>query len=436
LTYNGSHVCSCGGGYLNHPNMGVKGSANQYAAPVQGVDDEGESLLVKGPAFGQTEGGALGPDQAWTHYLGDPWRLNASPTAVKLSLKQVWEATLPAQGGSEYRHAGFDGSRASPSTHDGERVYLTDPDAHAVYALDAGTGKPAWTYIADGPVDGPPALAQGCCVFGSGDGWLYVLRAKEGALVWKRRLARGPLQRPHYGQVQAAWPVSASVLLGKKEGGHTLVAKAGWYPHGKQSNWVYGLDLASGEVLWASPDGSRNPMLQQMTSDGTFWGTDLATGKRPKNYRSPRSLDFPEFTWSLARVSPNNRGKGHSTNLWAHAGEWSTCIRTAGDGLERLQAFDTKELLTQHGAKPKVEQRSKKGEAYQAVVRTGETLLAALTVGDGGASRSLLRALNPATLETIAEQELPAEVAFMALTPIQDGLVISFRDGRVVRYGP
>ena len=67
----------------------------------------------------------------------------------------------------------------------GDKVLVAAIDAHTVHALDAGTGKPAWSYTAGGRVDSPPTVYHGRVLFGSADGWVYCLRAGDGRLVWR-----------------------------------------------------------------------------------------------------------------------------------------------------------------------------------------------------------------------------------------------------------
>ena len=42
---------------------------------------------------------------------------------------------------------------------------------------------------AGGRIDTPPTIADGLCLFGSHDGWVYCLRAADGRLAWRFRAA-------------------------------------------------------------------------------------------------------------------------------------------------------------------------------------------------------------------------------------------------------
>ena len=78
---------------------------------------------------------------------------------------------------------------------------------------DAATGETAWTFSADGRIDSPPTYYRGRLLFGSRDGWVYCLRAADGALIWRFRAAPVDRRLVAFEQVESAWPVHGSVLV-------------------------------------------------------------------------------------------------------------------------------------------------------------------------------------------------------------------------------
>jgi len=84
---------------------------------------------------------------------------------------------------------------------------------HSVHALNAGSGKTVWTYIAGGRVDSAPTLWQGRLLFGCADGWVYCLRAKDGVLAWRFRAAPSERLITVFGQLENSWPVHGAVLV-------------------------------------------------------------------------------------------------------------------------------------------------------------------------------------------------------------------------------
>ena len=61
-----------------------------------------------------------------------------------------------------------------------------------VHAIDAASGKAAWTFATRARVDSSPAVAGGRVYIGSNDGRLYVLDAASGKSVFEFE-AGGPL---------------------------------------------------------------------------------------------------------------------------------------------------------------------------------------------------------------------------------------------------
>jgi Ca-activated chloride channel family protein len=118
--------------------------------------------------------------------------------------KSGWVARVP--GG---------GALPSPAFGDG-RLYVSPGGSATFYALDAETGRLAWTNgLADG---GPsaPVYDKGNVMFNTGSCTLYVLDAKTGAKRWTRWLGSHVLAQPAYadGLIYAAYPASDGVRLG------------------------------------------------------------------------------------------------------------------------------------------------------------------------------------------------------------------------------
>jgi len=152
--------------------------------------------LQKGPAYGKvTPTDATG----WTTYRSDAARSGRSKSTVPAKLKQAWATRL--KGKLTAVSVGYD------------KVFVAEVDRHTLYALDAKTGKVSWNFLAGGRVDSPPTLYKGQAIFGSADGWVYSLRASDGALVWRRLIAPGTRQIVSYQRLESLWPLHGSVLL-------------------------------------------------------------------------------------------------------------------------------------------------------------------------------------------------------------------------------
>jgi len=154
--------------------------------------------LVRGPAYGKVEATKADP-QDWPLYRHDSRRTGASATTLAGEPTPLWQTRLPG--------------RLTPPVAVGDRVFVASKDTHTVYALDAGSGKVAWSFVADGAVDSPPSFYRGRLVFGCADGWVYCLRASDGVLAWKFRAAPAERLIVDGSRVESAWRVHGSVVI-------------------------------------------------------------------------------------------------------------------------------------------------------------------------------------------------------------------------------
>jgi outer membrane protein assembly factor BamB len=157
--------------------------------------------LQQGPAFGQ-----IGNQQSenenphdWPMYRHDTTRSGHTEMKVPISLKNGWRTELG-------------GRITQPVIADG-KLFVSSVDTQTVYTLDAASGRKLWNYTAGARVDSPPSIYKGSVVFGSADGWVYCLRASDGALAWRYRVAPYNLRLISYDLPESVWPVSGSVLI-------------------------------------------------------------------------------------------------------------------------------------------------------------------------------------------------------------------------------
>jgi len=199
LIYAPPHDCIC---YPESKQFGLNAVAAASASRAVPRDVSDEGRLERGPAYEEAQGHKGTKAQSeddWATYRHDAARSGATKTAVPRDLKQVWQADL--------------GGKLSSVVLAEGKVFVAAVDTHKVYALDANSGKTAWSYTAGGRVDSPPSVYQGLALFGSADGYAYCLRAADGALAWRFRAAPVDRRITAFEQIESVWPVSGSVLV-------------------------------------------------------------------------------------------------------------------------------------------------------------------------------------------------------------------------------
>lgn len=293
LLYVGPPACSCANK--------VQLTAFNALASDPGVKSSGQRITIdvapqleKGSAHdAEIEPGRAVTDADWPTYRQDASRSGHSTTAVSATLEPRWRTKLATQ--------------ASPPVIAGGQVFVADMDAHAVCALNASDGKIQWAYTAGGRVDSPPTFFQGRLLFGSRDGWVYCLRAADGALIWRFRALPDRLMCA-YEQVESAWPVSGSVLV-YNDVAYFVAGRNSFLDGGL---FLFGLDPRTGRVVRQrnlygpyGPDG--HPVISEVTALGAT-GAGGIEGNKGDILLAEQGhlfLRHQAFTTELEPVSPD-----------------------------------------------------------------------------------------------------------------------------------
>ncbi len=207
--------------------------------------------LVKGSAFGAT-GAPADPAREWPMYRHDASRTGAVAREVPTQLKVLWTREIPTPDyakdeiAAEWLQHQYLSGIITPPTVAGGLVFVAQPDSHQILALDAVSGQPKWSFTANGRIDGPPTYHNGLCLFGSRSGWLFAVRASDGQLSWRLRLAPDDRRISQFGQVESATPVPGSpVIINGK-----LYIGAGLHPQADSGVLVFCIEPASGAIVW------------------------------------------------------------------------------------------------------------------------------------------------------------------------------------------
>jgi len=237
LTYAGPHNCAC------YPEakldgMAVMASEPRYPMPADTPDAE---RLVKGPAYDAIAEETDADAADWPTYRSDNARSGAGKSDLRKDLGMAWEVKLTPPLSTTTTAAGL--------------TFVAEVDKHTLHAFDAATGKPAWRFIAGGRVDSPPTYWKGRVIFGGKDGYVYCLRAKDGALAWKYQAAPKKLHHGRWEMMESVWPVHGSVLV--ENGLVSCVAGFSCFLDG--GLYFYRLDAKTGEMKHRQNYNDRDP---------------------------------------------------------------------------------------------------------------------------------------------------------------------------------
>ena len=193
LLYATPHACAC---YYQSKLNGFWALAPAAETRPEVLKDE--ARLEKGPAYGKIEAAGTASGD-WPTWRGDALRSGYTKAPVPAELSQAWQTRL--------------GGKLSSLTVAGGKLFVARVDEHAVCALDARSGEPVWSFTAGGRVDSPPTYHEGSVLFGSADGCVYCLRASDGRLAWRFRVAPADRRIVAYEQLESVWPLHGSVLV-------------------------------------------------------------------------------------------------------------------------------------------------------------------------------------------------------------------------------
>ena len=190
------------------------------------------------------------------HYID----VDSSPTVVN-GVLYVDRFALDARTGALLWDSGLH-TASSPAVVNGV-VYTVSNTDNKVYALNAATGKPLWSYQASNNTFSSPALANGIVYIGASDGNVYSLNAATGDLLWKYTI--GGANSFFFAGVRGR-----SVYIGSRDGN------------------LYALDGSTGALRWkytalgpvdASPAVANGIVyFGSFYPDNTLYALDASTG--------------------------------------------------------------------------------------------------------------------------------------------------------------
>ncbi|HSH95451.1 MAG TPA: PQQ-binding-like beta-propeller repeat protein, partial [Roseimicrobium sp.] len=194
LTYAGPHNCAC------YPEAKLDGlNAMSIATSPYPKTPSDEQRVEHGPAWGKPVKETEADAKDWPTYRHDVARSGFSDQPLLENLAKSWDLDL--------------GGPLSAISVAAGKVFVSQIDAHTLHALDINTGKKLWHFIAGSRIDSPPSYSKGRLYFGGKDGWVYCLRADDGAMIWRFQAAPNSRRHCAWEAVESVWPVHGSVLV-------------------------------------------------------------------------------------------------------------------------------------------------------------------------------------------------------------------------------
>ncbi len=194
-----------------------------------------DPVVRKKPAFSKvssTEEPSPILSKQWPTYRGNMERSGSNEVALPRNLSTIWQTEIGP-------------SVTAPVIADG-KVWVAEKDAYQVYCLDLETGNSLWKFFANGPVDSPPTIDQGRCLFGCGDGSVYCLDARDGTLAWRFKTSKLERRIGHDDRLASPLTIHGSPLV--IDG--TVYFAAGYSSNLDGGIRLYGLEASTGKLRY------------------------------------------------------------------------------------------------------------------------------------------------------------------------------------------
>jgi len=201
----------------------------------------------------------------WPMWRHDASRTAASSQELAADLHLQWTLQLPplAPAWPDQEMMWFD--RNYEPVVAGGLMFIGSSRTDDLSAYDIRTGRPQWTFLADGPIRLAPAVWRDRVYVAGDDGYLYCLAVADGKLLWKFR--GGPRDRKILGngRMISTWPARGGPVVADG----TVYFTAGIWPF--MGIFLHALDAETGEVRWTN-DGDGSMYIKQPHNTDSFAG--------------------------------------------------------------------------------------------------------------------------------------------------------------------
>jgi outer membrane protein assembly factor BamB len=308
---------------------------------------------------------------SWSQFHYDTTRVGTTtyetilkPATVS-GLKQHWSQPVPVA---------LFAFRSSVVVHEG-LAYIGSADDN-VYAFDATTGAPKWTFTTGAAVESSPAGLNGLVYVGSDDGHLYALNRLSGTVAWSFDTGSPVRSSPaavgnavyfgaDNGNVYAVNATTGAQLWSTATGGAVWSSPAvvGTTVYvGSSDSYVYALKTSNGSQVWRYKTGDivvSAPAVSQGTvyvggADSYLYSLNAKTGAFNWRYQLGSFADWGSPAVTGGVVYDSEEGGGASVALNATTGTliWASTVgglaspavvkgvMYVGDDFGHIQALD------------------------------------------------------------------------------------------------
>jgi len=261
----------------------------------------------------------------WPQWRHDANRSGATADGGPSQASVLWQQALPYPDPAyDHQYRMCADITYAPVAAEG-LVFIPANVTDQVMACDLQTGEVKWRYVTEGPVRLAPVYRKGSVYFGSDDGYLYCVSAKEGKLRWRVRGAPETLPDSRMlvnGRMCSRWPARGGPVAHE----NAVYFGVGIWP--EEGAYVCAVNADTGKVLWRTDsmsyvkDGMSDhgrpydlglpPQGYLAVIDGELavssgrslaaW-FDLATGKMEPYTCFYSKLGPPRGTWYLSGIN-------------------------------------------------------------------------------------------------------------------------------------
>jgi outer membrane protein assembly factor BamB len=259
----------------------------------------------------------------WPTWRYDAGRTAATPEELPVALRLQWQRELPRPSSTYPNDPRMCFDRSYEPVAAGQRLFLPSMVTDSVTALDVATGRPQWTFFAEGPVRFAPIVWQNQVYFTSDDGFLYCVGADDGRLRWRfspMSAERRGLKLLGDERLISRWPARGGPVLADG----TVYFAAGVWPF--EGVAVCAVDARDGKPRWVNTSC-------HLVQDGLLdHGDRRDGGLSPQGYLTvlgpklivPSGRALPGvFDRATGRMEPYTSGWGGRVAL--AKGSWYVC---------------------------------------------------------------------------------------------------------------